>query len=834
MISLTNESIVLSDLEEGEGDVGEIEDDSILSHSVFSRNESFVERSSIERQTVNKFVDDRQPDYESSLKQNIQFDWWNDETLRIEPDSSHPYARLVTHWEELENKHTHGLLPVGGTLLMTEYKVVREALWMLQQPTSTFLFYVSDGGQVGVKPNISIPSLTPESLAQLLNESFCKYSEIILSLRNFIDDVNSGEIEDKRPPHTYQAYSAALQCQLNVFWQSICKLEKKIMIQESTNTLISVIEELRPEFEKLDFLFSLHKMSVCDWRTAQGWFACVKLLGHLYSAVCTSWKKEFTSISLELFIKSFRVYIQMIDSWFAEGKLLDDRSEFIVARYDEDLKIVAYNDVLKEMRKTEISSIFNTIINSSTDLECIRRLDEITALKTEVGKKHDLFNEFLIKVGDRFRKFKSEANNALEAENKQSPPNIETTIENNKKSESKPSLNFPAKEVDQMFYDLVTSKILESPWLLAAFKEYYPERKSNSEERLENIDSYRNFIETQTEDVTLCTLPVHHIVEDVLVSLITERGSIASKIMVEVLMDRYKLHQHLSILLGFFTLESSHIVPIFYNALFTKSLVNNSIEATENSLNILLDECVECFPGAESMNVQLSVTIEEPDSWSDTIIDSIEIDYKVDWPLTLVITKETMKTYNSIFKFLVHIKWALHSLHKLRFADIKETEENFTRLRLLYKLRLFLTHCVSTLHYYFLSFTPTHLRTKFEESLSRSHTLNNIITAHENYLEKLKVHCLLNKGNVLLKAVKQLLFMSSDLNKLWHKESTSELKFEEISELEEQYIRSHNVLNLLLKNAVELHPNPALQLLSMDIESCLPVWDNEIQDDLMP
>ncbi|RZF37218.1 hypothetical protein LSTR_LSTR015619 [Laodelphax striatellus] len=226
-----NESIVLSDLEEGEGDVGEIEDDSILSHSVFSRNESFVERSSIERQTVNKFVDDRQPDYESSLKQKIQFDWWNDETLRIEPDSSHPYARLVTHWEELENKHTHGLLPVGGTLLMTEYKVVREALWMLQQPTSTFLFYVSDGGQVGVKPNISIPSLTPESLAQLLNESFCKYSEIILSLRNFIDDVNSGEIEDKRPPHTYQAYSAALQCQLNVFWQSICKLEKKIMIQ---------------------------------------------------------------------------------------------------------------------------------------------------------------------------------------------------------------------------------------------------------------------------------------------------------------------------------------------------------------------------------------------------------------------------------------------------------------------------------------------------------------------------------------------------------------------------------------------------------------------------
>lgn len=59
----------------------------------------------------------------------------------------------------------------------------------------------------------------------------------------------------------------------------------------------------------------------------------IRLLATLYEDFYTSWKNEFVEITMELFIKSFRVYLQIIDVWLSEGKFDDWRNEFILKRF---------------------------------------------------------------------------------------------------------------------------------------------------------------------------------------------------------------------------------------------------------------------------------------------------------------------------------------------------------------------------------------------------------------------------------------------------------------------------------------------------------------------
>jgi hypothetical protein len=41
---------------------------------------------------------------------------------------------------------------------------------------------------------------------------------------------------------------------------------------------------------------------------------------------------------------------------------------------------------------------------------------------------------------------------------------------------------------------------------------------------------------------------------------------------------------------------------------------------------------------------------------------------QVQWPLSLILTERSMEYYNTVFQFLLKIKWALFSLQKLRFS----------------------------------------------------------------------------------------------------------------------------------------------------------------------
>ncbi|XP_075226285.1 gamma-tubulin complex component 5 [Lycorma delicatula] len=791
-----------------------------------------------ERDKMMRFCEEKLKS-ESWLKENIQYNWWNDPAFRMEPDSTNPSARFAIIWEEHKHKQTQGLIPLGGTLLISEYKLIREVLWILQVPADTFIFKITNSGEVITKENISIPSLTPESLALYLKTNVCCYAEMVYHLINFVEDLEGAEHEMKKPPYTYQSYANALHELLLSFFSTVCKIEQTVEKQENTCTLVSVVEELRPSFVKLSYIYSLHKAVAYDWRRSEGWFSSVRLLAIFYEDVYTSWKDEFVEVALELFVKSFKVYLQIIDIWLSEGKLEDWRDEFIIKRYEGDLKVVAYNAFLKEIKKTRIINIFQAVEKAGADLEHIRRLGEISALTTKIENKGCLYNEFLEHLGYDLYEYTSFKLNEDFTTCDSSEVNeydigsncdelLKSSSEKQNKSESHPqpqslpSLSLQAKEFDSAWYELTTKHLFSSPWLAMSFRKCteFEKRPSVLHKRK---DEFRNIIEKDYV-VNMGTLPLHHLIERNVMRLVAERQRIASKIMVETLLKKCKLQQHLSLLGNVYVLEASYIIQRFYSRLFKP--MPDSLERAEYSMNVLLEECVECIASQEIANDnKFSVKIvDHQNTASSNIIDFINIDYKVDLPLSLIITKESLEIYNSVFKFLLKIEWALASLHQLRFSDIKDTESNHLRLRVLYKLRIFLIHCVSILHSYFVTFTPKELRIKLDSALSQASSFDDIISAHNRYLSQLKSHCLLDSGNAsIMKAILKLLFTCGSLNSYWTKEAESSLTSEELTNLEEDYTRAHVVLHFVLKHSVGQHSNSSLRFLSADIERCLPV-----------
>ena len=74
--------------------------------------------------------------YESWLKENVQFPYWeNRQDVVVDSDD---LSAVIAHTVEKE-RVKQGELKVEA-IKMTEYQVIREVLWMLRQPTQSPLF----------------------------------------------------------------------------------------------------------------------------------------------------------------------------------------------------------------------------------------------------------------------------------------------------------------------------------------------------------------------------------------------------------------------------------------------------------------------------------------------------------------------------------------------------------------------------------------------------------------------------------------------------------------------------------------------------------------------
>ncbi|XP_054269770.1 gamma-tubulin complex component 5 [Macrosteles quadrilineatus] len=812
-----------------------------------------------QRETLRRVVREGK-EAEEWLSSNLQHSWWSDKSFRSVLESHHPETRVCQIWEETFKSQV-GEDSTDQLLVISEFKVLHEVLWMLQVPTDCALFYQDDNDKFHVKADVSMPSTIPETLGLYLEE-FCPYINMVSCLKTFEELLNEQEMGDSPPPVTYKAYCAALCRQLQKFTEVVIGIETRLNKQDETMTLISVREELSPALKILQYLHCIHIKAITDWVSQPAWFCATRLLSVLYEIVSEASDEKLLEVSLDIFIHSFHPYLDIIDVWLCEGRLEDWRKEFLVIKEDGGIpEVMPYESEMLKCGVTPVrllTSLVDVVREAGRTMEIVNSLNKLSQFRDTVRNKGCLFREFSDNVYSEIKRLKDKISE-LPKIDEEIPDNVTEKIcytsvrsscgdliEDEEKSiheesESKAISPVSSRKSSRptsptalvprylqslsgkAMYAQTMSVLLQNPLLGEVFRGYLSPPRPPSPPAVKPV--FPQEASDSDCSVSLVGLMSIHSVLERQLSLVESRHKSASSLVTDTLLTEHNLCKHLTVLRTVYFMENGNLAQSFYSYLFKEieaGTWNNSI-----SLNAQLKVCVEeYFPGFENyFTVQIETSCRDKSSNAlvHHIIPAISLAYRVDWPVSLVISEASIASYNKVFRFLLHLKYAFWTLHNTRFSDLTDSSHPLW-VRRLHVLKTWMLHSTNTLHSYFMGLVLRSYSTHLEESVLSADSLQVIVQAHNKFLDEVKIHCLQDKTNYLENFIKRLLKLCSMLAELWELEVVGGGDLEaELCVLEEAFLVAyHSLIHCLEMVSPEEDQGNFLYELKCEIASSEP------------
>ena len=139
--------------------------------------------------------------------------------------------------------------------------------------------------------------------------------------------------------------------------------------------------------------------------------------------------------------------------------------------------------------------------------------------------------------------------------------------------------------------------------------------------------------------------------------------------------------------------------------------------------------------------------------FSQDWLASLQFRVVVRWPISLVVTDDTLNAYSRIFRFLLQIhyaKWVLKSLALLKAADSKKPGKRSPTLHTFYTHRAQMYHIVTCVQQYMINRAVHGVWPKFQEHLDKleeTGDLNHLKEAHYIYLAETCRQLLLGRNS---------------------------------------------------------------------------------------
>nr|XP_050845140.1 gamma-tubulin complex component 5 isoform X1 [Vespula vulgaris] len=743
------------------------------------------------------------------LMSNVQNTWWNESVIYKYPVcSKYPDAHFCQIWHETVHKD------LSDIILLNEYQVCKEILWMFHVQTQMTVFKQESEFLFHIRPNVSIPSLTTIAFQNMLSP-FCEYLSMIHDIEQFDKELLSTDtsyLGYKKPPFIYEAYNAAIKEKLLSFRMEIINIEKDITAQASSQTLLSLLARLRKPLKRIKILHQVHKVSVSNWKLSSNWNCASKLLSNLLLEITNSHCQEKTNICVNLYLSIIPVYLNIIDTLLGEGRLEDWRNEFIIERISDEevaknkdqcvkflirpLDDICLKDNVMHLLITKVQHIGHSI-------DLLVSLNRITEMWNEKMKSDEerisLKDEFYTSLLSEICKYTTQSEELIDV----SPSEVD-------------GISFISEYDEDLEKNIIQQlSAVNNPFLMKAFKDYIPPAlygqdmvDGNKCISANSCNNRRNKLFNRLQEVAEHALPLKKILEKILSEILDLRYSSASKLVKNIMMQEYKLEAHLRLMRSVYMMEAGHIMNKFYQILFheieTNQMWNNSY-----FLSCILEEILsQQWPDSSS---HWSIIVQDVSTHQVVhAVDSITLYYATGWPINIVLNEDILTKYNEIFRFQLKLKWALWTLNNLKFVDleglkslhVKNNIEHF-QIRRLESLRFWLLHAIGSIHAYLSGQVLQSLGFMFDQSLTQADSLDGVISVHREYLDKVYKHCLLTEEfEDLMTTVNNLIEMCVHIRDRWDYKKLLHT-VTELSLMESSYIKYHTYLALTLHNTIQ-------------------------------
>ncbi|XP_063983814.1 gamma-tubulin complex component 5 [Diachasmimorpha longicaudata] len=754
------------------------------------------------------------------LDSNVENTWWN----VINTSDTRPKLNFspVDLCRIYDREILNNSKPV---MIITEYQACRELLWMFHVPMEMTIFKKTSLNSFHVKDNISITSLTPKSFHSAFS-TYCRYLEMVnrinLFRRSIHDIYEGGEL----PPLTLEAYHSSIRdyyCDVN---RKIIEIEQRVMKQNDINTILTLSRELEVHLNTLETLDEIHRSVVIPENDESHWTKSYKLLSSIYKEMENSSSRKRTNLCASLYLSSLKVYLNIIDTWLSEGRLEDFRNEFLISKVkgensdtqDKDRSenslfssritfVVMENDG-PDTADPIMKKLFRKVRDMGRSVELLVTLNRISdmwrAHSEEFEKRIPLCEEFIRRIMEGLERF-GERDETDDADD------VNDTMESDSDGQS-----------DQRFTELeenIRQQVLRinNPFLMKVFQKYLPpinvdvvdckeqETPERSGKSLWGIQIFKRL-----EAISPYVLPFRKVLEEVLDKILDKRYSCAAKLVKDILINEYKLEKHLRLMRSVFMMERGHVMTRFYQMMFADVERNVSVSNPE-SLTHLLEEVLSDEWRDSSSHNRWSISLKDVCTRQVLqAVDHIVLNYDVDWPINMVLTNEALQKYNGIFRFGLKLKWALWALNNLRFSDLEGKDSvhmndmlHHFHMRRLESLRFWLLHAIGSIHSYLCGQVLQSLGLILEEQLATADSLDAIIQAHNDYLEKVHEHCLQTpQYSDIMVTINNLLGMCVHVRERWDR-GAKQLIAAELDLMESSFTKYHTYLALALHNAVQ-------------------------------
>ncbi len=778
------------------------------------------------------------------LARMVQPQYWKTDRCDPQVTSTMPEIALFSYRVD-EALRAQGVNTVAKRVL-SEYQLLREIIWGLNAPVPNAVFEMDSSGRFKMRENVCLASVTASCLKNTL-KPIADLMTHLKTLKDFKDSVSISMEREATAPVTYENYGYALSELILMFWLELSVMEKKVVAQEETFTLFTLLNGL----DKWPFVFSelyhFHAALVgrSDKEEHANWQRAVFLISGLHKKITTSVSDRMHDIWFNIYLWTVRPYLVITGIWLARGQMCDFRDELPFARKSEGAAAV---DVENETFWTEGVEVrdaagfveskglelpemweatLNEILVSGKSVEIMAVLDS----KRILDKPKGVFSNCNGFDG-LYTLFKDHVLN-----------NISLLSKKDHKPEEEPEAEEEGPLPESVDNPLDAGDLDLDPYLTLAFSEV--------------CDSVERQQKTKTRDLTQKTdfhvikgvhafIPVQMIMTRCMKGLIYDSYKKSCDALSKLILKTLDLQYHLGIIRKVFLMEAGDLLFEFYSNLFER--IESGLDLDSTSVTMFLRDCLDRRLEKESDWFWLALPEEEGQLSPEEYISKIRLDYEVKWPLSIVLNSETLAVYNKIFLFLLEVKrasWSLRQIHAKELvallrreeAKLEEQEEQeqsssdgrmspSLRVHRVLLLRSWLLHFVGNIHAYFMSRVLHSTELELREALRGCSDLDQILRAHGLHLNRVYDRCFLHSSaGVLREAVLKVFSVCHRLAELCSSSgmaSASDAFEEKLSACERDYSRSHQFLSSTLTSMTQRRNVPHLDGLAAALAHSCP------------
>ncbi|XP_077496977.1 gamma-tubulin complex component 6 isoform X2 [Amblyomma americanum] len=294
-------------------------------------------------------------------------------------------------------------------------------------------------------------------------------------------------------------------------------------------------------------------------------------------------------------------------------------------------------------------------------------------------------------------------------------------------------------------------------------------------------------------DGGLCRLPLEVVLRRSLLPPLTAQMKLLNRVCVSYFVTELRLYDHLEALVNYYCFQDGEFGQALCDAICheLKSPMSSPAEfLNPRTLNLVLAHALSSSlhgdrPEASNLNLDArripSVILP-----GQNILSCLSMNYEVQWPLNLVITKACLLRYNRIFSFLLNLRRAMWALSDI-WSHLKPSalprdpysSLEFRRLQLMRHEMLHFVHLVQS--YVGGQVMQASLAELRAELIGKAHTVDDLRNVHLAFLKRLSQRLLLGRRaapvyKLLREALKTALFFQAELAKYsWRVEGGSQL-----------------------------------------------------------